>query len=82
MMEQELKEKKKRIETEEHIEGVICSKEISRKCVYGYESTERCNSLGLCDYILRAGHMRGCSMRNCTKFEEITKDNPRRKEVT
>ena len=63
-------------------EGTVkCNYAVSKKCVYGYESTHTCRELGLCDYILRTGHMRGCSAKNCTKFEEITKDNPRRKDV-
>lgn len=61
--------------------AVKCSIAMSKRCIWGYESKERCRALGTCSYITRTGHMRGCETWNCTKFEEITKENPRRKDI-
>ena len=63
-------------------EGAVkCSVAMSKRCIWGYESKERCRALGTCSYITRTGHMRGCETWNCTKFEEVTKDNPRREDI-
>ncbi len=82
-LEKREKPKPKTEELEENPEkgAVRCNIAMSKKCVYGYESKERCRSFGTCSYILRTGHPRGCSPRNCTKFEEITKENPRKKDI-
>ena len=78
----EAKEERKKAESQPLDDGAVkCSIEVSRRCVYGYESKERCRSLGLCDYIMRTGHMRECPTWNCTKFEEITSNNPRRNDI-
>ena len=63
-------------------EGAVkCSIAMSKRCIWGYESKERCRAFGTCSYITRTGHMRGCETWNCTKFEEVTKDNPRREDI-
>ena len=63
-------------------EGAVkCSIAMSKRCIWGYESKERCRAFGTCSYITRTGHMRGCETWNCTKFEEVTKENPRREDI-
>ena len=61
--------------------AVKCSIAMSKRCIWGHESKERCRALGTCSYITRTGHMRGCDPWNCTKFEGVTKENPRRKDI-
>lgn len=65
----------KTVEPKEEVkveEGYIkCTPSVSTQCIWGYSTAVR--SCGLCDYILRAGHSRGCPPDKCTKFEQITK---------
>lgn len=76
---EEEREKYNRFRTDKG--AVKCSVAMSKRCIWGYESKERCRAFGTCSYITRTGHMRGCPPWNCTKFEEVTKENPRREDI-
>lgn len=70
------KKKKSKALIDNETGGVKCTLCVSKKCVYGCVQSTR--HMGLCNYILITGKMRGCSPAHCKKFKPITKDNPRR----
>lgn len=54
---------------------------VCRKCRYSAnacESSKNTLTQVQCDYIMRTGHMRGCSPIDCKRFELMT-DEPKRK---
>lgn len=67
------KDKKLAETTLKHGKTVVCTKEVSKTCVYGCLDEKA----GLCRYLLCVGHSRGCSPRECNKYSRISKDNPR-----
>lgn len=56
-----------------------CTPKLASTCVYGTV----CSSLdkGPCRYILVTRQKRPCSVKNCTVYEKITKDNPKRSDI-
>lgn len=53
---------------------VYCDRRNSRQCIYGNTS----NADYLCNYFFVENKLRGCSFKECDKFQKITKTNPRR----
>jgi len=52
---------------------VDCSKKENRiRCKYASSHSEDFSNFMTCDYMIKAGHPRGCPYRKCTRFVEFT----------
>ncbi len=51
---------------EDKFKGKNKDRHLCKKCRYRLESL-KCG--GVCDYIGKTGHMRGCHVEDCNKFE-------------
>lgn len=55
---------------------VVCNSRVSAACIYGTKPES--HHAGLCRYIQCTNKRRGCPLKACDKFSQITPTNPRR----